>query len=248
MTMEIKQGDRVRVSKDAPKVYTNGSFDMFYMAYDSEVLEVEDDHAVIKSSVHVQPMARLIIPTRYLIKVDAEAKEPKFKVGDIVTHKNSPHIWRCVTAIMSDDTYVLDGEIYDVEESDLDPYTEPTAPEIKVGDRVRNIESGLIGIVDKIVYGNIAWVNGVDGKRYHWKSDGLGLIKPTEQTEAKKPNHTIKIPVEVDLTDSYWDTYTADLAKEVAVMLVRTHRNDLNKVAKMSVDIAKSVVEGLKRK
>lgn len=51
--------------------------------------------------------------------------EPKFKVGDIVTHKNSPHIWRCITAIMPDGTYVLDGEIYNVEESDLEPYTEP---------------------------------------------------------------------------------------------------------------------------
>lgn len=57
--------------------------------------------------------------------------EPKFKVGDIVTHKNSPHIWRCVTAIMSDGTYVLDGEIYDVEESHLEPYTEPEEDHIE---------------------------------------------------------------------------------------------------------------------
>lgn len=116
---------------------------------------------------------------------------------------------------------------------------------------MRNVESGLIGVVDKIVYGNIAWVNGVDGKRYHWKFDELELVEPREQTEAehtKKKGNTLTFPIAFDLTDSYWDAYTADLAKEVAVMLVKTHRNDLNKVAKMSVDIAKSVVEGLKRK
>lgn len=254
MSNEIKQGDKVRVSKDAPKIYLMG-----WYGFTCDVIDIEDSYAKIKCNGCV-----LVIPTKHLVKVDAEAKEGKFKVGDIVTHKNSPHIWRCVTAIMSDGTYVLDGEIYDVEEPDLVLYTEPSAPEIKAGDRVRNIESGLIGVVDKIVYGNVVWVNGVDGKRYHWKSDGLELIQPTEQTHQRAtiisegdihsldetPTNkigSIKIPVELDLTDSYWAAYAADLAKEV-VLKVANKYNDPEEAAEYAVKVAKAVAEGLKGK
>lgn len=192
---EIKVGDKVRVSKDAPKIYTKDGFNLA-TKMDFEVVEIEDECARIENADGILTMA-YVLPIKYLVKVDAEAKEPK----------------------------------------------------IKFGDRVRNIESGLIGVVDKIVYGNIAWVNGADGKRYHWKSDELELIEPTEQTEAeKKPNvGSIKIPVEVDLTDSYWDAYTGDLAKEVALKVANKF-NTPHEAADYAVKVAKSVVEGLKKK
>ena len=262
---------------------------------------------------------RIIIPCKYLVKVDAEAKEAKFKVGDKVVRKNVSTV-RTITGIesVSDETgtsyyydtvdsqgnnpmdfleselihytestpkykkgdrvricsknadrfgcvgtilevhdngtvdvdfndYYVGGHLYSVDF--IEPYTEPSAPKIKIGDRVRNIESGLIGVVDKIVYENIAWVNGVDGKRYHWKSDGLELIEPAEQTEAeKKPDvGSIKIPVEVDLTDSYWDAYAAGLAKEIALKVANKF-NDPAQAADYAVSVAKAVVEGLKSK
>lgn len=273
--MEIKQGDKVRVSKDAPKVYTNGSFDMFYMAYDSEVLEVEDDHAVIKSSVHVQPTARLIIPTKYLIKVDAEAKEPKIKKDDRVKYigKEHPEYWG--------EIFTVDGEIFyndyhknmqissircetynlcNVPLSDIVLYTAPTAPTIKAGDRVRcknpirlanSTDDDFIGTVTDAEYGwfRVHMNNGAIFQTYH-ESD-LELVQPTEQTEAeKKPNvGSIKIPVEVDLSDSYWDAYIADLAKEIAVKVVNKHMDSNPKeVGKYAAEVAKAVVEGLKRK
>lgn len=200
--MEIKQGDKVRVSKDAPRIYTPDWVDaMFDLVL--KVTEVEDGNAMVEFEKRTLYKTVLTaIPTKYLVKVNAEAKEAKYRKGD----------------------------------------------------RVRNIKSGLIGVVDKIVYGNIAWVNGVDGKRYHWKSDELELVEPTEQTETSAdvlgeftPISMSTNPI-IGFEQAYWQEYEADLAKEVAVMLVRTHRNDLNKVAKMSVDIAKAVVEGLKRK
>lgn len=74
-------------------------------------------------------------------------------------------------------------------------------------------------------------------------------VEPTEQTEAEKPNHTIKIPVEVDLTDSYWDAYTADLAKEIVLKTVNSASDRRPSViAEYATDVAKAVVEGLKRK
>ena len=246
--MEIKQGDKVRVSKDAPKILFNRSI-CNYHEYVFEVRDVEDGNADIYYGAGKIPLAAFVIPTKYLVKVDAEAKEAKFKVNDIVrtVFNETTHI----TSVLGNGNYYLYGMGNEYPEDSLiliRSYTEPTAPIIKAGDRVRNIESGLIGVIDKIVYGNIAWVNGVDGKRYHWKSDGLELVSPTEQTEAeKKPNHTIKIPVEVDLTDSYWDAYTADLAKEV-VLKVANKYNDPEQAAEYAVLVAKAVVEGLKRK
>lgn len=64
------------------------------------------------------------------------SKEMKFKVGDKVSHKQSPHIWRTITAIMSDGTYVLDSEIYDVKESDLEPYTTKEKEQTEFQERI----------------------------------------------------------------------------------------------------------------
>ena len=73
--MEIKQGDKVRVSKDAPKMYLRG-FDHIFTGVESVVSEVEDDNAVIIFNTgHIN--SQTTIPTKYLVKVDAEAKEAK---------------------------------------------------------------------------------------------------------------------------------------------------------------------------
>lgn len=188
---EIKQGDKVRVSKDAPKMYLRG-LAYFFIEDDCKVDMVEGDNAVITNGPRI-----IAIPTKYLIKVDAEAKEAKFKVGDRVMHKG---VLRSVDRIDTTTNRCLLSNLYYyaewVKESDLDPYTEPT-----------------------------------------------------EQTETEKPNHTITIPVEVDLTDSYWDTYAADLAKEVVLKTVNSasDRHPMA-IAEYATDIAKAVVEGLKRK
>lgn len=193
MSNEIKQGDKVRVSKDAPKMYLRG-FDHIFTGVESVVSEVEDDNAVIIFSTdHIN--SQTTIPTKYLVKVDAEAKEAKYHKGDRVMHKG---VLRSVDRIDTTTNRCLLSNLYYyaewVKESDLDPYTEPT-----------------------------------------------------EQTETEKPNHTITIPVEVDLTDSYWDTYAADLAKELALKVANKF-NAPHEAAEYAVSVAKAVVEGLKRK
>lgn len=173
-TMEIKQGDKVRVSKDAPKIYTPDWVDaMFDLVL--KVTEVEDGNAMVEFAKRTQYRTVLTaIPTKYLVKVDAEAKEARFKVGD----------------------------------------------------RVRNIESNECGIVHNINNGVVeVGVPYIKPRRY-WDTKIVELIEPTEQTEAeKKPNHTIKIPVEVDLSDSYWDAYAADLAKDVALKVANKYND-----------------------
>ena len=71
-----------------------------------------------------------------------------------------------------------------------------------------------------------------------------------KMTEAdKKPNvGSITIPVEVDLSDSYWDAYAADLAKDIAVKLAdNTDFINAKEKAAYVVKYAREIVENLKK-
>ena len=195
--MKIKVGDKVRVREDAPRIYLRG-FDYIFTGVESVVSEVEDDNAVIIFNTdHIN--SQTTIPTKYLVKVDAEKKESEYKyqVGQKVKSAYANEILtikeRC-GRVRHDNVYKVEEYAYTWNECELQPYTEPT-----------------------------------------------------EQTEAEKPNHTIKIPVEVDPTDSYWDAYTANLAKEVALKVANKY-TDPKEAAEYAVSVAKAVVEGLKRK
>lgn len=194
--MEIKQGDKVRVSKDIPQFYRRyNSYRVFEVEH--QVVDIEDGIALLDS---IPSKYVTTIPTKYLVKVDAEAKEAK-------------------------------------------------EAKFKKGDRVRNIKSNECGIVHNLNNGVVeVGIPYVKPKRY-WDTGIVELVPPAEQTEAeKKPNvGSIKIPVEVDLTDSYWDVYAAHLAKEVALKVANKF-NDPEQAAEYAVSVAKAVVEGLKRK
>lgn len=72
MEKGIKVGDRVRVSEDAPRIYTDGwRFD--WRNSDSRVGIVEEDDAAIYPDDSGEE--ELTIPCKYLVKVDTEAEE-----------------------------------------------------------------------------------------------------------------------------------------------------------------------------
>ena len=185
MSNEIKVGDKVRVSRDVPQFYLKyNSYRMFEIEHRVVDVNMEDGFALLDS---IPPKFTTILPTKYLVKVDAEAKEAKFKVGDVVRIK-------------------------------------PTADKLHQG-----YQNGYAWLPERDEYlGRVASVKEIwcDGSiilsirnNMLWEPIDLEpYTEPTEQTVAeKKPNvGSIKIPVEVDLTDSYWDAYAADLAKEVA--------------------------------
>lgn len=188
MSNEIKVGDKVRVREDAPRVYLR----RWDKAVEYDVYAVDGDAAAITYGYQ-----ELTIPLKYLVKVEDEEKEARFKVGDRVEELVSRKSGR-VLGVEGD--FVVVGCPYDKEKN-------------------------------------------------YWHIDSVELVEPTEQTEAeKKPNvGSIKIPVEVDLTDSYWDAYTADLAKEVALKVANKY-TDPKEAAEYAVSVAKAVVEELKRK
>lgn len=213
-SMEIKQGDKVRVSKDVPELYTMyGQTD--WESIESTVEKIDGDAAEIK---HLNELSdefdSIAIPTKYLVKVDAEAKEANVKIGS-------------------------------------DKWVDKT---------VWNYKNHKKGVIRRMTDG-VAEIFTEDGRLQTWQIEDLvdeyddpiekwkypEATQPTEQTEAEKPNHTITIPVEVDLTDSYWDAYAADLAKEVALKVANKFNNP-EQAAEYAVSVAKAVVEGLKKK
>ena len=209
MSNKIKVGDKVRVRKDAPKIYTEG-WSCGWLHAHSNVKKIEGDSAKIELVY-----CSLVIPTKYLVKVEEEAKEAKYHKGDRVKFKNIYELqkvkdksfrWMLVMFASKEATITAVGDngFYRV---DIDPS-----------------------------------IGGINDDMIECK------VEPTEHTEAdKKPKvGSIKIPVEVDLTDGFWDAYTADLAKEVALKVANKY-NDPKEVADYAVSVAKSVVEGLKR-
>ena len=212
--MKIKKGDLVRVSGAAPKIYLSRC-DGFYAAFAGVVIDIEGDHALIKSSVHIEPTTELAIPTKYLVKVDAEAKEPKFKKGDKVRYiGNDQPEYRGSLFIIDGDVFFNDHfnqwqassikikttdtwGICNVPLSDLVLCTERTAPAIKVGDRVRNksyaVEAVVLGID-----GDYIAVRRDDGIKQEWKISMTELVEPMEQTEAEEDVRIRQMEAELD--------------------------------------------------
>lgn len=269
--MEIKQGDKVRVSKDAPELYTMyGQTD--WESVESTVEKIDGDAAEIRwFNENSDEYDYITIPTKYLVKVDAEAKEAKFKVNDVVrtVFNETTHI----TSVLENGNYYLYGMGNEYPEDSLTlirSYIEPTAPIFKVGDRVKfkNIYE-LQKVKDKsfrwmlvMFASKEATITAVEDNGFYRVDIDPSIgginddmikckVEPTEQTEAeKKPNvGSITIPVEVDLTDSYWDAYAADLAKEIVLKTVNSASDRRpTAIAEYATDVAKAVVEGLKRK
>lgn len=192
--MEIKVGDKVRVIKDAPKIFLLG-----WYGFIGNVVDIEDSYAKIECND-----CTLVIPLKYLVKVDAEKKEAKFKKGDKVK-VNLPRSLR----------HNRIGTV-------VFAYASGNAVNVDFGDD------------DGLVYCDCGCLE--------------PYAEPTERTEAEKPNvGSIKIPVEVDLTDSFWGAYAADLAKEIALKVANKF-NAPHEAAEYAVSVAQAVVEGLKEK
>lgn len=292
--MEINVGDKVRVREDAPRMYVSG-LDHTYLNVDSTVIGIEDGNAVIRlNSGNTNVLFREIaLPTKYLIKVEDEAKEPKFKVNDVVrtVFNETTH----VTSVLGNGNYYLYGMGNEYPEDSLtlvESYTEPTAPTIKVGDFVKvlenlhepicldgdlhleitNITPNAISHKEwKVV--SVEMRRGCAGRIYTLKHDNsfiynipqdcVELVQSKEQTEEKQPMDLTK-EVANNLSNALegccnainniannfdWDAYTANLARDIAVKIVNKNMDsDPEKVGEYAANVAKSVVEELKKK
>lgn len=241
MTKEIKAGDKVRVSKDAPRMYVP-DWDNEKFCAALIVKEVNDGNAsVLFEGENPYKTVQRIIPTKYLIKVDAEAKEEKFKyqVGQKVILQFYGGEVSTITEAFRDggvwNKYklkMLPNHVWN--ENELDPYIEPTE-QTDAGTKTDEVDFSVADTPESI----------------------KGRIK--QQTEAEKTDSDIPFsifrdgelsnPRIVNLHNGmhYWQHYEADLAKEV-VLKVANKYEDPKKAAEYAVQVAKAVVEGLKRR
>lgn len=268
-TEEIKVGDKVRVREDAPIHIIGSASEIECKAV---VLGADADIAVIGfRTQEKQRYDAYKVPTKYLIKVDAEAKEPKFKAGEIVRYRydGKLYIVECKTGKYYYTLRRDGGDImmHDALESDLELVTEPKQG-IKVGDRVccynalhlkGSQKEDYMGYVTSITDIGITIQLDKGGLVLVYHESDLELVQPKEQTGVEE-NDADNIVDEIgrvvegyckslaNLADSFdWQRYEADLAKEIAVKVANKY-SDPEEAAGYAVSVAKAVVENLKKK
>lgn len=250
--MKIKVGDKVRVSKDAPRIYTQNCLNLSLHNTDFEVANIEDGCANIQNKDGILTIA-YVIPTKYLIKVDAEAKEPRkpseeVKVGDVIDTPKGKGIVR----ISYGDYWVVqldNGVWYIHTETNMPstPYTEPTEQtEADANEKLQEeyarfmSEHTRISLADRIEREHIQ-----PRMRVLSQEDFLKDFDPWEhKITPERPTYEVT----VDNVTINWQRYEADLAKEIAVKLSNPNENKPGYVADYAVSVAKAVVENLKRK
>ena len=218
MEKGIKVGDRVRVREDAPKIYTEG-WSCDWLHAHSNVRKTEGDSAEIELDCYA-----LVIPLKYLVEVEGEEKEAKYKVGNwvMISGVFNPQLngmigW--ISRIDEDGNKVSfqDGRFAIVEDKYLTPITQPTEQtEAEEDARIRQMETEL---------------------------DEFRKAKLDRMLHPEKPTFEVTI----DNVAMNWQRYEADLAKEVALKVANKY-NDPKQLAEYAVKCAKAVAEGLKRK
>lgn len=142
---------------------------------------------------------------------------------------------------------------------------QPASPSIKVGDLVEVSHNmplgGVTGIVEKID-GDSAYLEISNHISMSIPLELLMIVQTREQMEAcakgtagscdlpDANNHdfgTIKIPIEEDIQDGYWEEYSAELAHDIAVKSAGTDVRSPKEIADYATEIAISVVENLKK-
>lgn len=178
----------------------------------------------------------------------------EIKVGDTVrVSKEAPNMYDIGGNLINKQEFeVIDEtpEFLEIKLANGPRYAVHRAYLVKVGGKEKELRFKVNDVV-RTVFNEITHVTSVlgNGNYYlygmgnEYPEDSLTLVEPyTEPTEEKKDN-TITIPVKAEIDDSFWDAYTADLAKEIAIVYAKQKRE-----VRLAVRDAKSVVEELKKK
>lgn len=225
--MEIKQGDKVRVSKGAPKLYTDGwRFD--WRNLDSVVGILDGDDATITPTDAGEE--ELSIPCKYLVKVDTETKEAKYRKGDRIKFKNIYELQK-----VKDKSFRWMLVMFASKEATI------TAVEDNGFYRV-DIDPSIGGINDDMIECKVELTEHTEAE----EEPCVDRINFAERIKRQREAHQAIVD-EFRNKSFDWDAYAADLAKEVALQVVHSFGNP-KEAAEYAVSVAKAVVDGLKRK
>lgn len=223
MSEEIKVGDKVRVSKNAPKVYLS-SVNNLFKYHVCKVEEVDGDSAIIRYT-DIGIGRWLAIPCKYLVKVDAEAKEAKYKVGN----------WVMISGVFNPQLNGMIGWISRIDED---------------GNKV-SFQDGRFAIVEDkyltLITQPTEQTEAEEDARIRQKEAELEAFRKSELDRVLCPEKSHTYEVTVDNVAMDWQRYEAALAKEVALKVANKY-TDPKEAAEYAVSVAQAVAEGLKRK
>ncbi|OKY84298.1 MAG: hypothetical protein BHV69_09745 [Bacteroidales bacterium 52_46] len=230
MSNEIKQGDKVRVSENAPKIYTKDGFNLA-TKMDFEVVEIEDECARIENADMILTMV-YVLPTKYLVKVDAEAKEAKYHKGDRIKFKNIYELQK-----VKDKSFRWMLLMFASKEATI------TAVEDNGFYRV-DIDPSIGGINDDMIERKVEPTEQTEAEKKPY--DGISKETANEISDMLEA-YAKALSGIADPFD--WQIYEADLAKEIVLKTVNSasDRRPMA-IAEYAVSVAKAVVEGLKGK
>ena len=230
-TDEIKVGDKVRVREDAPRMYLR-TMSTKFLGAECGVFEIIDGNAAIASGRDY-----IAIPLKYLVKVDAEAKEAKYKKGDRVKFKNIYELQK-----VKDKSFRWMLVMFASKEATI------TAVEDNGFYRV-DIDPSIGGINDDMIECKVESTEQTEEEedaRIRQIEAELGEVIKTELDRILHPEKPT-FEVTIDNVTMNWQRYEAALAKEVALKVANKY-TDPKEAAEYAVKVAKAVVEGLKRK
>lgn len=234
---KIRIGDTVKFSYNTtPRMYliVNNRSDI-NMRTQCVVEDVLDGNAVIYAQSDEE--SRLVIPTKYLVKVDSEAREPKYKRGQWVEMPDGDVAVITKVDYRSSHPYSLfsvkkEDVYYDLwRDDDLKPYTGPK----------ELVETGLDGVSEETAN---ALANAIKKNSDTVKLSWLAAFNNTVNSYRELSDDEKPQAIMIDK----WEQYTADLAKEIVLKIAgsQLHNHKTQEIGRIAVEIAKSVVENLK--
>lgn len=223
---KIRIGDTVRFSYDTtPRIYL--IYSNISVGAICIVDDMQDGNAVVKYDDGEQ-IKTLVIPTKYLIKVDEDEKEPTapvIKVGDNVRNIITGEVGR----VLDIQRHVAKvGAVCDWKDCYWD---------------LNNIEV----FVPKAEECHYTPTEAEEDARIRQKEAELEAFKKSELDRVLHPEKSHTYEVTFDNVTMDWQRYEANLAKEVALKVANKY-NGPEQAAEYAVSVAKAVVEGLKRK
>lgn len=231
MSNEITQGDKVRVSKDAPKMYLRG-FDHIFTGVESVVSEVEDDNAVIiLNTDHIN--GQTTIPIKYLVKVDAEAKEAEIKCGDKVIAMKTDQI----TPSSEAETFRRNVSLVTKIKNGI--------ASLFIIDRynANHYARTAVEFLQKVTDEPTEQTEAEEGSRIRQMEAELDEFRKAELDRMLYPEKYYTYEVTIDNVAMNWQRYEADLAKELAIAYGKRGKSPLD-----AVIAAKEITKRLKQK
>lgn len=226
---EIKQGDKVRIANNAPEEFERfKGDDMNY-----EVVRINPSKVIIQHKLAAGLYGfTLSVPTKYLVKVDAEAKEAKYRKGDRIKFKNIYELQK-----VKDKSFRWMLVMFASKEATI------TAVEDNGFYRV-DIDPSIGGINDDMIECKVKPTEQTEVEK-SFEDQLRDVLNGVEHQDYGHPIQAAMISLDIN----YWDAYAADLAKEIVLKTVNSASDRRpSAIAEYATDIAKAAVEGLKRK